>query len=576
VTAADSRVWARLLLLVAALSNAALLWIYHDRYWFVVDEGNYAHIAERLLSGDVLHRDVQDLHPGFINFVNTAAFGVFGTDLVSLRYPLMAAMFAVSLVVWWLLARRSLLLATLASVAVNALGVVQFLNPTAHWYCLFATAVLIGWLEWVSAGPTRTLGAGMLIGMVALFRQLTGLWVGMAVVVVLLRERSDAKHAGDRLVSRGLILAMLAMLVGYLMFAGGPETSGILLLATWPAAVLLVELRDTAASNRISLTILWQLAVGAALAALPLVVYHVTHRSLSAWVDDTVFASINLTTLPLFDGASLILLPAAGVLSVVRATDAAALVNGAYWIVLPLLIPLNGWLLLRALRRHSELPILPIVAAFYSLVTLHLAGAVYLSYSIGLTMTAVLWFAAAGPPRRVTLAAAGAIALSIVSVAFHAGQPSSRTPFEAARGVRSADATPARCAQLARASLRVGRRECETYGRLVAEITAEASPGSQILAIPSDAEFYFLADRANPFRFYNTALGVRSSEDVAAVLDALEHHPPAVVTYRPADKYNTDASREIMAAVQSRYERFNTIDGVELYRPAPHGRRETE
>ena len=99
---------AALLLLVAALSNAALLWTYHDRYWFVVDEGNYAHIAERLLDGEVLHRDVQDLHPGFINFVNTAAFRLFGTDLVSLRYPLMAAMLALSLVVWWLLARRSL------------------------------------------------------------------------------------------------------------------------------------------------------------------------------------------------------------------------------------------------------------------------------------------------------------------------------------------------------------------------------------------------------------------------------------------------------------------------------------
>jgi hypothetical protein len=133
-----------------------------------------------------------------------------------------------------------------------------------------------------------------------------------------------------------------------------------------------------------------------------------------------------------------------------------------------------------------------------------------------------------------------------------------------------------RCAQLGRASLRVERHECEAYGRLVAAITAEAPLGSRILAIPSDAELYFLADRANPFRFYNTALGVRSSEDLAAVLDALERQPPAVVTYRPADKYNTDASRRIMAAVQSHYERFNTIEGVELYRPLHHATREPE
>jgi hypothetical protein len=188
----------------------------------------------------------------------------------------------------------------------------------------------------------------------------------------------------------------------------------------------------------------------------------------------------------------------------------------------------------------------------------------------------VLWFAAAGPPRRVRLAAVGAIALTIVAVAFHAGQSSSRTPFEAARGVRTVDAALPRCAQLGRSSLRVEQHECEAYGRLVTAITAEAPPGSRILAIPSDAELYFLADRANPFRFYNTALGVRSSEDLAAVLDVLRRRPPAVVTYRPADKYNTDASRRIMAAVRSHYERFNTIEGVELYRPLDHANRESE
>ena len=569
MTAADSRLRAPLLL-VAGLLNAALLWSYHDRHWYVVDEGNYAHIAERLLGGEVLHRDVQDLHPGFINFVNAAAFGVFGTDLVSLRYPLMVAMFAMALLVWWLLARRSLLLATVASVSVNMLGVVQFLNPTAHWYSLLATVVLVGWLQWVRAHRARTLGAGVLVGVVALFRQLTGAWVAMAVLVVLLREQSEATTARDRLVARGLILLMLAVLVGYLMSAGGPETSGILLFATWPVAVLLVELRDTTASNRTSSWILAQLTFGAAIASLPLVLYHVTHGSLSAWLADTVYTSIDLTTLSFFDGARLILLPVAGLMSIAQATDVAAVVNGTYWIVLPLLATLNGWLVLGALRRRAELPVLPIVAAFYSLVTLHLAGAVYLSYTVGLTLTAVLWFAAAGPPRRVWLAAVGATALTIVAVAFHAGQSSSRTPFEAARGVRTVDAALPRCAQLDRSSLRVEQHECEAYGRLVTAITAEAPPGSRILAIPSDAELYFLADRVNPFRFYNTALGVRSSEDLAAVLDVLQRRPPAVVTYRPTDKYNTDASRRIMAAVQSRYERFDTIADVELYRPRHH------
>ena len=39
------------LLLVAVLLNAALVWNFHDQHWYVVDEGNYAHVAERLSGG---------------------------------------------------------------------------------------------------------------------------------------------------------------------------------------------------------------------------------------------------------------------------------------------------------------------------------------------------------------------------------------------------------------------------------------------------------------------------------------------------------------------------------------------
>src|SRR4029453_14699153 len=58
--------------------NGALLWFFHRRFWYAPDEGNYAHVAQRLLAGEVLHRDVQDVHPGYINLLNGAAFRLFG------------------------------------------------------------------------------------------------------------------------------------------------------------------------------------------------------------------------------------------------------------------------------------------------------------------------------------------------------------------------------------------------------------------------------------------------------------------------------------------------------------------
>ena len=75
-------------LILVVLISTTLMFIYHNRFWAPADEGIYAHVAERILRGQVLHRDVQDLHAGYVDFVNATAFSVFGLRLVSMRYPL--------------------------------------------------------------------------------------------------------------------------------------------------------------------------------------------------------------------------------------------------------------------------------------------------------------------------------------------------------------------------------------------------------------------------------------------------------------------------------------------------------
>ena len=113
--------------------NAALLWHFHDRYWYPTDDGFYANIAERLLTGEVLGRDIQDIHPGLIHFVHAAALRIFGVDLVSLRYPLLAAGFVQSLFAYLLLRRRGVLVAAAGSIASVAIGVLQFFDPSPSW-----------------------------------------------------------------------------------------------------------------------------------------------------------------------------------------------------------------------------------------------------------------------------------------------------------------------------------------------------------------------------------------------------------------------------------------------------------
>jgi hypothetical protein len=123
------------------------------------------------------------------------------------------------------------------------------------------------------------------------------------------------------------------------------------------------------------------------------------------------------------------------------------------------------------------------------------------------------------------------------------------------------------CPPIARSSLRLESRECEPYWQLTRAIEAASPERSEIFAIPNDAELYFLSGRSNPFRFYNSILGIQTVEDIELVLDRLASQPPRVVAFRPDDKYNNGASRRIMTFVRERYERFDTIAGVELYRP---------
>jgi len=415
----------------------------------------------------------------------------------------------------------------------------------------------------------RVLGAGFLIGAITLFRQLSGVWVAMGVLLILLREQSTDARGRDTLVARALLLLMLLGMAGYLWFTRGPDMTGILLVASWPAAIIGLTIWNTTTPNRASLNLVCRLALGGIVPLLPILLYHLVHGSLGAWIDDTVFAAPVLSRLDFLEGTRYVLMLVAGIVSVVQPSNPAALVNGLYWVLLPLVPAMNGILILRSMRhRRQDVPILPLLAAFYSLVTLHMAGPIYLHFTIGLTFAAVLWFVATGfPVRYIWCTAATTAAVVFVALWFHAAQSSFRRPIEVARGHRTLTPATATCPPLQRSTLRIEWKECDEYYQLVARIEAETPPNANIFAVPHDPELYFLAARANPFRFYSTAIGVRSPADLSAVLDLLAARPPAVVTYRPDDKYNTGASRSIIDFVRSRYDQFATVAGVEMYRP---------
>jgi hypothetical protein len=557
-----------LLLIVVLLVNGGLLWHFHDRYWYPTDDGLYSHIAERLLNGEVLNRDIQDIHPGYIHFVHAFAFRVFGTDLVSLRYPLILAGLAQAALAFAILRRRGYLVGVAGSIATTALGIIQFVDPTANWYCLSLSVFLAWWMVSLPLRhPARLLGAGILLGVLTLFRQLSGVWVAMGLLVVVLLELPGPARGRELVAGRALLATIAAGIGGYLVLNRSLEPGGLLLIAVWPIAILVWTFTTLRGRNEQVVSAVGQIGAGFAIAAAPLVLYHLYHHSFRIWIADTVLAASGETQMPFFSGGWYGALPIAALYQVISSHDAAKVVNGLYWAVLPVLSAVNGIVILRQLRKEvlpSELA-LPILAAFYAFVSLYLEGALYLYYSVGLTFLAVIWLSANGSWMRQSVWAAAAVAVSVVAIAFHAGQKWQRTPVQILEGQRVSAAWTGDGAGLARCSLRLEAADREIYGQFVSLIQSKSRRDESIFALPNDAELYFLADRRNPFRFYNSALGIRSKGDLRAVLHELVMHPPRIITFRPDDKYNNDMTRQIMDVVRSHYVRVDLIDGTEIY-----------
>ncbi len=552
-------------LLVVAFA-AVVLGYYHDRFWWPSPDGAHAHRAARLLAGEVLNRDIQDLHPGYANFVNAAALWLFGEDLVSLRYPLAAMGFLQSCLIFLLLLPRGVLAAIAASAAMTALSLVQFLNPTAHWYCLFLLVVIVCVLAWLPRESRWRLEVlGFLVVTVLLFRQLTGVIVAMGVLTYLLCEAPGQARGKDRLTARALIALMAGGLALYL----GAKTDpfAIVMFGLWPLGLLVWAWSRAAPANGDVLRLLVRLGLGGTVAATPLVLYHVLHGSMAAWFDDTVLAALALTEFGFMRTVSHLMYVLYGLRQAFAAESAAGVFNGLFWSALPLLAMANGFLVLRSLiRTHASGPLvhpLPFLAVFYAVVSVHYQIPNYLFYTASMSLAGLLWMTAGGIAWRRHIPVGLACALSAIGLYYHAGQPVSRGISGTLAGQR---APLVESDGLDRASLWMEAADVALYTYLVDLVEREVPPDEAIFALPMNPELYFLTRRRNPFRFSTSALGVRSDEQLKAVLETLEHNPPRLVFYRSDDFYNDPYAAKIVDFVRERYKPLDIRGGFEIYR----------
>lgn len=564
---AEPRSQAALLVGVLAIAAAAVLLLaLHDRFWWAPDEGVYAYVAQRLLDGARLHADVQDLHPGYVQLAGAGALWLFGEDLVSLRYPLLALALLAAALAYRALLPQGLAAAALGALVAAALTLPLFLNPTANWYAVLLAIALAALLS--RERPSSPLLLGFAVGLVFLFRQLTGVFVGAAALLWLcdtLWRRAPIDRGGE---PRGwiapvVLLGAAGVLALYL--AGQAVGLAWLLFGTWPLALLLLAALRLQPPDRVVLPALGRLAAGAFLAALPLALWHGLEGSLGPWLADSFVTPWRIAAQEFlaYPGYTRLL---ADALAVLRApADLAAFASALNWLLmlaLPAAAGLTAVLVFRrrlASRAAPPVPALLLFAPFVALVAVHFQIPVYFFFAL-----AALWLgllSVANRPGRLPVQCLALCSLAL-TLWTQAAQPLTRPLDAVVAGQRVPLDAPD---GLPRATIAMQAEEQALYRALLAAIALHTSAGQPILALPMNPELYFLSGRQPPVRFFASQLGLATEADLAAALAAVEANPPVLLIHRPDDKYNGPLSDALLAALLPHYRALEPIGPFRLY-----------
>lgn len=194
--------------------------------WFPWDEGGIALSAARVLSGDLPHRDFQELYTGGLTYLNAFALSLFGESFLAPRLVLLAAFGAW---IWCFYELAGEFLTTPVAVATTLVAAIwsvpNYPAAVPSWYNLFfATAALFALVRFASSGGRFWLVAAGLCGGLSVLAKISGIFLILASILSLsctgekveTREITDRSGIGIRIL-HALLAAILTSLVALLV-----------------------------------------------------------------------------------------------------------------------------------------------------------------------------------------------------------------------------------------------------------------------------------------------------------------------------------------------------------------------
>jgi hypothetical protein len=198
-----------IVLLVVALSAAYVAW-HLNRGWVPLDEGSLAQAAQRVLLGELPHRDFDDVYTGGLAYLDAAAFRLLGSTLWSMRLAMLAAFLVWVPAVYYAASRftRPLMAAGVTLLAV-AWSVPNYPAPMPSWYNLFlATIGVAAVLRFLEDGRRRWLFAAGLAGGASFLVKVIGLYYVAGVLLFLVFEsHARSRRAAGAEPGRGSVYA---------------------------------------------------------------------------------------------------------------------------------------------------------------------------------------------------------------------------------------------------------------------------------------------------------------------------------------------------------------------------------
>ena len=189
------------LLLAAVITASALYVAWHlDRGWVAHDDGALAQSAERLLLGELPHRDFDELYTGGLTWLNAAAFRLLGTTLFSMRLVLYAVFLCWIPAVFYIATR---LVRPIAAAGVTLLCVVWSLPnypaPLPTWYNLFLTVFGVAALfRWIETRHARWLVLAGVAGGLSVLVKIVGLYFVAAALLFLVFQAHERLRMHER------------------------------------------------------------------------------------------------------------------------------------------------------------------------------------------------------------------------------------------------------------------------------------------------------------------------------------------------------------------------------------------